>query len=128
MSHDRYFLDKVVDRVVEVAERGFVSFEGNFSEYLGGARPVTAPRTGRGWRRVRTQRERQPREGGAAVATVEPKVAALQEHIAEGEREAADLERRVSDAFTRGDHREGTRVSRLLREHRARLDKLYDAL
>jgi ATP-binding cassette subfamily F protein 3 len=30
VSHDRYFLDKVVDRVIELEDRDLVSFEGNF--------------------------------------------------------------------------------------------------
>ena len=33
VSHDRYFLDKVVDRVIELEDRDLVSFEGNFSEF-----------------------------------------------------------------------------------------------
>ena len=39
--------------------------------------------------------------------------------------ETSVLEKRVSDAFTRGDHREGTRAATLLEHHRARLDELY---
>ncbi len=49
----------------------------------------------------------------------------LQARIEEAERERGALEKRVSDAFTRGDHREGTRVATLLEQHRARLDELY---
>ncbi len=33
VSHDRYFLDKVVVRVIEFEDRDLVSFEGNFSEF-----------------------------------------------------------------------------------------------
>lgn len=35
------------------------------------------------------------------------------------------LERFLVQAFTRGDHREGTRAATLLEQHRARLDELY---
>ena len=49
----------------------------------------------------------------------------LQARIEEAERERGALEKRVSDAFTRGDHREGTRAATLLEQHRSRLDKLY---
>ncbi|MGB1749817.1 MAG: ATP-binding cassette domain-containing protein, partial [Dehalococcoidia bacterium] len=33
VSHDRYFFDKVIDRVVEVEDRKLRSFDGSFSEY-----------------------------------------------------------------------------------------------
>ena len=49
----------------------------------------------------------------------------MQSRIEEAERERGALEKRVSDAFTRGDHREGTRAATLLEQHRARLDELY---
>ena len=33
VSHDRYFLDKIVNRVVEVQDHQLVSYDGNFSEF-----------------------------------------------------------------------------------------------
>ena len=34
ISHDRYFLDKLVNKVVEIKDGKFVSYEGNYSDYL----------------------------------------------------------------------------------------------
>jgi ABC transport system ATP-binding/permease protein len=34
ITHDRYFLDRVVDRVVEVSHHGLVSYDGGYTEYL----------------------------------------------------------------------------------------------
>ena len=34
ISHDRYFLDKVVDRIVELTPDGLNSFEGGYTDYL----------------------------------------------------------------------------------------------
>jgi ABC transport system ATP-binding/permease protein len=34
ITHDRYFLDRVVDRMIEVSPRGLVSYEGGYTEYL----------------------------------------------------------------------------------------------
>lgn len=34
ISHDRYFLDRVVGRVLELEGRGLTSFRGNYSDYL----------------------------------------------------------------------------------------------
>jgi ATPase subunit of ABC transporter with duplicated ATPase domains len=34
ISHDRYFLDQVVDRVVELQPDGLTSYEGGYTDYL----------------------------------------------------------------------------------------------
>jgi len=36
VTHDRYFLDRVVNRIVELDRRQLVSYEGNYSKYLEG--------------------------------------------------------------------------------------------
>ena len=34
VTHDRYFLDRVCNRIVEIHQGGFVSFPGNYTDYL----------------------------------------------------------------------------------------------
>ncbi len=34
VTHDRYFLDRVVDRMVEVGDAGLIEFQGGYTEYL----------------------------------------------------------------------------------------------
>ncbi len=121
VSHDRYFLDKIAGRVVEVRDGRFESYSGNFTEYWSEHHAQPASSAGRVATR-RNERERAPRPV-AANAPLSP--SALQARIEEAERERGVLEKRVSDAFTRGDHREGTRAATLLERHRARLDELY---
>ena len=36
ISHDRYFLDKVVDRIVELRDGRFTEFLGGYTDYLDG--------------------------------------------------------------------------------------------
>jgi len=38
ISHDRYFLDRMADRIVEVADGGVRSFPGGYSDWLDRAR------------------------------------------------------------------------------------------
>ena len=52
VSHDRYFIDKLATRVIEVADGGVHVFPGNYEDYLwrkngGGALAVTVPTPGR---------------------------------------------------------------------------------
>jgi hypothetical protein len=45
--------------------------------------------------------------------------------IEEAERLRVELENRVSRAFTKGDHKEGTRASRMLEQQQRLVDRLY---
>ncbi len=121
VSHDRYFLDKIAGRVVEVSDGGFASYEGNFSEYW--AEHHATPATSAG--RISTRRQERERPVRTSAPARTARTSELQSRIEEAERERAALEKRASDAFTRGDHREGTRAATLLEQHRSRLEKLY---
>ena len=121
VSHDRYFLDKVVDRVVEVRDGKLVSFDGNFSEFWHARQAAASAMTGR----VKT------RERGRARARVEraeqrDMIASLERRIKEAEAEKLDLERQAADAFDRGQHKRGRRVGRQIERNAALLDDLYE--
>ena len=120
VSHDRYFLDKVGNRVVEVQGGKLVSSAGNFSEYWHERRlrTVAGPAA-----RVATRRRQ--RERGTAPDSRGERERSVTAQIDEGERQKAELERRVADAFTHGDVAEGRRASAQLDRHNARLEKLY---
>ena len=79
VSHDRYFLDKIVGRVVELEDRDLVSFEGNFSEYWQATQEsipdVTARIATRGSERKRPRAERA--ELRADVASLERRIERL---------------------------------------------------
>ncbi|HEY8173485.1 MAG TPA: ABC-F family ATP-binding cassette domain-containing protein [Dehalococcoidia bacterium] len=122
VSHDRYFLDKIVNRVVEVREGALVSYDGNFSEYWQ-ERQTSAPRATSRVSTRRTARER-PQQPSRATPARKPDDA-LAARIAAAEHEKLDLERKASQAFTRGDHREGSRLAGLLERQTALIDKLY---
>jgi ATP-binding cassette subfamily F protein 3 len=124
VSHDRYFLDKIVGRVIEVRDRAFVAYDGNFSEYWHDRYPQPPPKSRGRVSTRRRERERPARPAGAPDETRQQ--AELRERIETMERERDDLERKVADAFTRGDHREGARAATRLEQHTSRLDRLYE--
>ena len=121
VSHDRYFLDKVVDRVVEVRERRLVSYSGNFSDFWNARQAAAPPVVGRVATRGKT------RAGARADrAASRASIAALEERIREAEAEKLSLERRVVDAFATRDHRGGRRAERQLERAQRAIDKLYE--
>ncbi len=123
VSHDRYFLDKIAGRIIELRDRKLVSFDGNFSEYWASRRPETRIETARVGTR-RSSRERRP--AAPAAPTRRGHSDAYAARIEEAEREASRLEQRVADAFSRGDLREGQRASKLLAAQQARVRELYE--
>jgi ATP-binding cassette subfamily F protein 3 len=121
VSHDRYFLDKIVERVVELEDRDLVSFEGNFSEYWQtrqNSMPEQSGRvTTRGSDRKRSRVER---------AEVRSDVASLERRIDESEAEKLELEQNLSKAFENKDVRQGKRLNRELVRNTALLEDLYE--
>ncbi len=115
VSHDRYFLDKVADRIIAVVDASFVSHSGSFSEY---------------WR---DRGERKPARELSRPRGVLPKKkthvdqsAQLEKRIEELEREKGDLESAITDAFSSGDHMRGRDRSNKLERLISRLGKLYE--
>jgi ATP-binding cassette subfamily F protein 3 len=124
VSHDRYFLDKVAGRVVELRDRKLESYLGSFSEFWAERQAMMRPeRTARASTRGR-RRERVRRVNPQAEAKArEP--SALERRLADVEREKVLLEKQAADAFSGGDHREGTRLANELERKSAELDRLY---
>jgi len=121
VSHDRYFLDKIVGRVVELEDHDLVSFEGNFSEYWQMRQNSMPEQTGRvttrGSDRKRSRVER---------AELRSDVASLERRIDEAEAEKLELEQTLSQAFESKDVRAGKRLNRELVRNTVLLEDLYE--
>ena len=121
VSHDRYFLDKIVNRVVEVRDRKLVSYPGNFTDFWY-ARQRSIPQV---VGRVATRRKHRDRQKKSRTAPTET-LQALEQRIAEAEQKKLALERRIADAFENRDQREGRRAAKQLDQLRAHIDDLYE--
>ena len=119
VSHDRYFLDKIATRVVEVRDSGFASFDGNFSEYWAERQPPARSQKARVATRATARRASAAQPGRTAAASP------LASRIEAMEQERQALEREAAEAFERGDHRAGSRAASKLEAHQTKLDRLY---
>ncbi len=127
VSHDRYFLDKLAERVVEIEDGKMVSFEGNFSEYWHARKAASARSTGRVNQRGKDRaRPRQAADGGAQGRD-EGRAAELEARIQEAEALKVEIEAQLSRACERGDQREGKRLDKQLRQLGPRVAQLYEA-
>lgn len=107
ISHDRYFLDRLATRVLEIDEGHMVSWDGNFSEFWAERHGSMVARP------IRTARK----EKGASP--VEQRIMAL-------EAEQRSIEADMGNAYTAGDLAKarslGARLSRITRE----IERLYE--
>ncbi len=130
VSHDRYFLDRVVDRVVEVTGDGrFVSWPGNFSEFWHEAYGQNGGLINQRFGRVEDR--------GKAVAVAKnsgrrerTKTRGFQtdaERRALGlEAERLDLERRMTTALSKGAYREARTLGNELAQLSKRLEEALE--
>ncbi len=131
VSHDRYFLDAVVTRIVELSELRFESHPGSFSEYWRDGRHA-----------ARSHGAAQPNRSGKATATVAARGrqvgakseahnsrgaanARIEEEIVSLEAERDRLECRINSAFEGGDYRRGRKLSEDLKRVNARIEEMY---
>jgi len=120
VSHDRYFLDKVVTRVVEVKDRRLINYPGNFTDFWYARQEIMAKTSGR------VASRRKQREGPKPKKTNQKALDAMEKRIQEMEKEKLEIERRIADAFSRRDQREGHRAARQLEQLQKQLDQLYE--
>lgn len=125
VSHDRYFLEKTVDRILEVRDGKLLSFDGSFSQWWSSVNPFKPKSTGRITTRGSDRREKS-RTSIHTKAEEEQK--ALESRIEMMESEKSDLESLISDAFTKGDHRKGRELSVKLEKLSRLLDGLWARL
>lgn len=143
VSHDRYFLEKVADRVVLLEDGRFVPYEGTFSEFwrdLGSTRAGAARGlAGRGQSLKTAERGQSSKKGDATVeegpgtrakgskrpeggqSSVEDRIQAL-------EAEKAVLEARAAELFQTRDFKGSSRVTLDLEKLNRRIEKLYGEL
>jgi len=119
VSHDRYFLDKIATRVVEVRDRSLVPYSGNFTDFWFARQAMASGAVGRVTKRGKARKPSGAKQAKGAVAELERRINAA-------ERQKVDLERRVAEAFAARDQSAGRRATRQLERLAAQLDDLYD--
>lgn len=121
ISHDRYFLDRIVDRIVEIREAGLKEYPGGFSHYW---EQRHARRTGPKPRGRRIDGKATAQRAPANVPgeqDPETRIHALEE-------QKLDLERGIAAACRNGKYREGDRLGRKLSRLERQIEALYEAL
>ena len=126
ISHDRYFLDRIVERIVEVDQLTLRDHPGNFSEYWRrrppAATPPPAPKAPA--LRPRPSRPAKPKTPSRPRLAAQEALSARIEAL---EAEQQELEKELAEAYAAGDRQRGTECGYRLRQLTAEIAAQYAA-
>ena len=130
VSHDRYFINRVADRIIEMRPDGVKEYLGNYDDYLekkrreeAGLEDAAASGMTKTQLDKQRRRERLLREGKKAL---EKQLEAAEARIAAAEKEIQDLETRMADPELYQHPDEARETARRHAELQAGMDALYE--
>ncbi len=130
VSHDRYFINKVATKVIEMSPDGAVEYLGNYDDYLEKKRILEAGEEEAALGGVtRTQQDKEKRKARLAKESAKALAAKLKQaesDIAATEQLISDLEARMGLPEVYANPAESARVAREHRDAQQKLDALYE--
>ena len=123
VSHDRYFINRIANRVVEMRQDGTEEYLGNYDDYLNKKRRAEFEDPSAATGLTRTELEKQKRKERLrreSRKALEKRVLELEEAIARAEEEIALLEVKMGDPSTY----QGDGGAQVAKDHRAAQEKL----
>ena len=133
VSHDRYFLDKLVERVVEIRDKKLNSYPGSYSEFWYRREKVKSIEETKKEAKTKENKPKTPppfKEGTKPLSNNAKrerakKEAALTAAIEAQEALIYELDRQISEAFSQNDFRRGQAVTQEKESAQKELDRLY---
>ncbi len=97
VSHDRYFLNKIIDRIIVMSNDGFEECPGNYEYYIGKKKEEALLESQKEQKKNETrtaqkQAQKQDREKRRKKALIKEQISELEKHIDELENKIADIE------------------------------------
>ena len=128
-SHDRYFINRVANRVVEMRPDGVTEYLGNYDDYIEKKnRPVAPDAAAEGKTRTELDKERRrDRQSKQQLKQLRQRVQEAEQAIARQEALIAELERQMSDPALYADPARAAETSRAYQQAQQDLTALYDA-
>ena len=129
VSHDRYFINKVATRVIEMTPEGAREYLGNYDDYLEKKRLENAGEEAVPDGVTRTQLDKEKRKARLqkeSAKALKQKLQRAEEAIARIEQTIADLEAAMGTPEVYANPEESARVAREHRQAREELDALYE--
>ena len=129
VSHDRYFINRVANRVIEMSAEGVSEYLGNYDDYLEKKRAALLPEEAASDGLTQTQRDKLKRKERLARESrrqLEERVRAAEAEIARTEAEVAHLEAEMAAPGAWQDPEAGRALTESHARAKETLDALYD--
>jgi len=130
VSHDRYFINKVATKVIEMSPEGAVEYLGNYDDYLEKKRLEEAGEeallSGGATKTQQDREKRRQRLLKESAKALQQRLKRAEEDIAATEQLISDLEGQMGTPEIYANPSESARVAREHREAQTRLDELYE--
>ncbi len=98
VSHDRYFLNKVADKIIELTPTGVFCYNGNYDEYINGKNAIIQNEENASHTSSAAESYEQTKRKQATIRNLTKKVEAAEASIEEKENEIENLKGLISEA------------------------------
>jgi len=130
VSHDRYFINRVANRVIEMRPDGVTEYIGNYDDYVEKKRleaeGLLAEETGGKTKTQIDKEKRKERLKQESAKQLKQKLRQAEQAIADTEEKIAELEAQMADPDTYKDAELAQSVAKEHREAQAQLEALYE--
>ena len=129
VSHDRYFINRVANKVIEMSADGVIEFAGNYDDYLEKKRLMDAGEEAAGPARTKTEQEKEKRKQRLmreSKKALKARVASLEGDIAATEELIEELEAKMGDPATYQDEKKAAQVAHDHKAAQEKLESLYE--
>ena len=129
VSHDRYFINRVANKVIEMSADGVVEFAGNYDNYLEKKRLMNAGEEDAGPARTKTEIEKEKRRQRLmreSKKALKARVSSLEGDIAATEELIEELEAKMGDPATYQDEKKAAQVAHDHKAAQEKLEALYE--
>ena len=123
VSHDRYFLDRIVDRIVEIRNPHLLEYPGNFTYFWEKRKEGKESVQKREKRKPVSRKKKRSVKASASSGSDE-----IEEKINRLEEEKLRQEKSMASAYRNREYKQGEKISQRLRKIETRIEQLYEEL
>ena len=126
VSHDRYFINRVADRIIEMQPDGVTEYMGNYDDYLEKKnRPAPQEQTAGKTRTELDKEKRREKQSKQALRQLKARAQEAEKAVGAKEEEIASLESQLADPTLYADSQRAAQVQRAYQQAQSDLTRLY---
>ena len=124
VSHDRYFLNKVADKIIELTPEGAICYNGNYNEYLNEKNAIIQNEASNSNASSSALSYEEQKRKQANVRNLTKKIAGTENNIEEKETEIEDIKQKISEAGS--DYEKVRELYEIQEKYERELEDLYE--